>query len=116
MLTYDPQGQGQSRHAAARRPTQNEGVPAQSDGRPFFDGTEDALDFFFSTPEAPVRAAPELRDAARATRPSRTAASKAGLDAAYNPFWSCSTRAASASPGTRSAPRGVSYIGQSTRA
>ena len=30
-------------------------------GRPFYDGTEDALDFFLSTPGAAVRAAPELQ-------------------------------------------------------
>ena len=71
-----PAGPGPERHARARRPTNSEGVPAQTDGRPFFDGTEDAIDFFLSSAEAPVRAGAELRNAARATPPSRTNASQ----------------------------------------
>jgi hypothetical protein len=42
-----PQGQGQSDIPGERAAAQ-EDVPAQSGGRPFFDGTEDALQFFFS--------------------------------------------------------------------
>ena len=49
VLTSDPQGQGQS-DGRGEAPDENEGFPAQSDGRPFFDGTRDALDFFLSTP------------------------------------------------------------------
>lgn len=51
-LTFDPLGQGQSdtRREAA---DENEGFPAQTDGRSFFDGTEDALSFYFSTPDHP---------------------------------------------------------------
>src|SRR6476661_4277079 len=52
VLTWDPQGQGQS-DTQGESPDQGEGVPAQSDGRPFFDGTEDAINFFFSTPSHP---------------------------------------------------------------
>src|SRR3954464_2151181 len=48
VLTFDPQGQGQSDVPGEGADAQ-EGVPAQSDGRPFFDGTEDALQFFFSS-------------------------------------------------------------------
>ena len=36
VLTFDPQGQGQS-DTYGQSPDQNEGVPAQSDGRPLYD-------------------------------------------------------------------------------
>src|SRR3954466_1666178 len=52
VLTFDPQGQGQS-DTRGEAPDDGEGFPAQSDGRPFFDGTEDALNFFYSTPDKP---------------------------------------------------------------
>src|SRR3954465_10499563 len=52
VLTSDPQGQGQS-DEQGEAPDQNEGSPAQSDGRPFFDGTEDALNSSPSTPPRP---------------------------------------------------------------
>src|SRR5947209_18312724 len=57
VLTWDPQGQGQS-DTPGEAPDQGEGVPAQSDGRPFFDGTEDALNFFFSNPAHPYAPVP----------------------------------------------------------
>jgi hypothetical protein len=45
VLTFDPQNQGRS---------DSQGEAADpSDGRPFFDGEQDALDFFLSTPSAP---------------------------------------------------------------
>src|SRR3954469_22091357 len=52
VLTFDPQGQGQS-DTFGEGGDRGEGAPAQTDGRPFFDGTEDALNFFFSTPSHP---------------------------------------------------------------
>ena len=72
VLTFDPQGQGQS-DTFGQSPDQDEGVPAQSAGTPFYDGTEDAIDFLLSTPSTPTsrcRAAPPER----ATPPSRTSA------------------------------------------
>ncbi|HLY48728.1 MAG TPA: hypothetical protein VKR21_05975, partial [Solirubrobacteraceae bacterium] len=44
VLTWDAQGQGRS-DTYGEAPDANEGVPVQTDGRPFFDGTEDAIDF-----------------------------------------------------------------------
>jgi hypothetical protein len=41
VLTFDPQGQGQS-DTLGEGADALEGVPAQTDGRPFYDGTEDA--------------------------------------------------------------------------
>src|SRR4051795_8994278 len=57
VLTYDPQGQGQS-DEQGESPDQNEGSPAQTDGRPFFDGTEDALNFFLSSAARPYKPVP----------------------------------------------------------
>jgi hypothetical protein len=59
VLTFDPQGQGQSDTFGAG-PDAGEGVPAQTDGRPFYDGTEDAIDFLSRRPRnrtSPSRAA-----------------------------------------------------------
>ena len=52
VLTFDPQGQGQS-DTLGQGPDTLEGVPAQTSGTPFYDGTEDAIDFFLSTPSQP---------------------------------------------------------------
>src|SRR6201999_4400688 len=50
VLTFDPQGQGQS-DTFGESPDQSGGAPAQPDGRRFYDGTEDAIDFLLSTPQ-----------------------------------------------------------------
>ncbi len=50
VLTYDVQGQGRSDTFGEGADSQ-EGFPSQA-GQPFYDGTEDALDFFLSTPES----------------------------------------------------------------
>ncbi len=52
VLSFDPQGQGQS-DTFGQGADSLEGVPAQTDGRPFYDGTEDALNFLLSTPQHP---------------------------------------------------------------
>src|SRR5438105_765244 len=52
VLTFDPQGQGQS-DTYGEGPDRGEGFPAQSDGRPFYDGTDDAINFLLSTPRHP---------------------------------------------------------------
>src|SRR5258708_4985461 len=57
VLTTDPQGQGQS-DAFGEGPDQQEGFPAQSDGRPFLDGTEDAINFFLSNAKSPYQPVP----------------------------------------------------------
>src|SRR3954469_547310 len=53
VFTWDPQNQGQS-DSQGESPDQNEGFPAQSDGRPFYDGTEDATSCFYSGPPKPI--------------------------------------------------------------
>jgi alpha-beta hydrolase superfamily lysophospholipase len=67
VLTFDPQGQGQS-DVFGEGPDAQEGVPAQSDGRLFYDGTVDALDFFLST--ATASGSPATRTAPPASRTS----------------------------------------------
>jgi len=110
VLTFDPQGQGQS-DTPGESPDQREGVPAQSDGRPFFDGTEDAIDFFLSTPAHRYVPVPSCTTGTvhSAKQNARVAA---GLDTAYNPFWAIldSTRLGVA--GHSYGAAGVSYIGQ----
>jgi hypothetical protein len=91
VLTFDPQGQGQS-DTFGEGVDRNEGFPAQTDGRPFFDGTEDAIDFFYSTPRQPY-------STPRTTRSGR-----------------CSTTSGSAWPATRTAPPACRTSVSGTRA
>jgi hypothetical protein len=85
VLTFDPQGQGQS-DTLGESPDQSEGVPAQTDGRPFYDGTEDATDFLLSTPQHPYESLPSCSSGA-SHAPKQDRRVKAGLDAGYNPPW-----------------------------
>jgi dienelactone hydrolase len=110
VLTFDPQGQGQSdEHGQA--PDQEEGFPAQSDGRPFFDGTEDALNFFLSTPRRPYEPVPSCNTGTShaAKQDQRVAA---GLDAAYNPLSGMLSQRKIGLAGHSYGAAGVSYIGQ----
>jgi dienelactone hydrolase len=110
VLTWDPQGQGQS-DTRGESPDQDEGVPAQSDGRPFFDGTEDALDFFFSTPDHPY--APETSCSTGTSHaPKQDRRVKAGLNAAYNPYWELFDGKRVGLAGHSYGAAGASYIGQ----
>jgi dienelactone hydrolase len=110
VLTFDPQGQGQS-DVLGEAPDGLEGVPAQTDGRPFYDGTEDALDFFLSTPSAPYVPVPSCNsgtshEAKQASRVARH------LDAAYNPFWTLLDPSEIGLAGHSYGAAGVSYIAQ----
>ena len=114
VLTWDPQGQGQS-DTRGETPDENEGTPAQSDGRPFFDGTVDALDFFFSNPAHPLRAAQELRvghEPRGQAGPAREGRARTRPTTRTGRCW---TPAASASPGTPTAPRASATSGSPTR-
>jgi len=103
VMTFDVQGEGMS-DQFGQAPDQTEdafaGTPVlgllQSgagtgdtlggNGLPFYDGGQDALDFFLSTPQAPY--VPRL---SRTTRTSHNAKQvrrvAAGLNSAYNPLW-----------------------------
>jgi hypothetical protein len=85
VLTFDPRGQGQSDTFGAG-PDAAEGVPAQTDGRPFYDGTENAIDFFVSMPSKPYEPVPSCTTGT-SHAPKQNARVSEGLDAAYNPFW-----------------------------
>jgi dienelactone hydrolase len=110
VLTFDPQGQGQS-DTFGQAPDVEEGVPAQTDGRPFYDGTEDALDFLLSTPKNPYEPVPSCTTGTShaAKQDERVAA---GLDAPYNPFWSMLRPSEIGLAGHSYGAVGVSYIAQ----
>jgi dienelactone hydrolase len=110
VLTTDPQGQGQS-DIPGEAPDQTEGVPAQTDGRPFYDGTEDALNFLLSTPSNTYEPVPSCNTGTShaAKQNSRVAA---GLDAAYDPFWSMLDPTRIGIAGHSYGASGVSYVGQ----
>jgi dienelactone hydrolase len=110
VLTWDPQNQGQS-DSQGEAPDQNEGFPAQNDGRPFFDGTEDALNFFFSSPAHPYKPLKSCSSGtSHAAKQDRRA--KAGLNAAYNPYWALLDPSRVGIAGHSYGAAGVSYIGQ----
>ena len=110
VMTFDPQGQGQS-DTLGQAPDEDEGFPAQTDGRPFYDGTEDALDFFLSTPKHPYEPVPscETGTSHAAKQDERV---KKGLDAAYNPFWKQLNAKQIGLAGHSYGAVGVSYIAQ----
>jgi dienelactone hydrolase len=110
VLTFDPQGQGQSDTLGAG-PDLLEGVPAQTDGRPFYDGTEDALNFFLSSPQRPYV---PVRSCSTGTSHAGKQQSRvaAGLDTAYNPFASLLNPAQVGLAGHSYGAAGVSYIAQ----
>jgi len=111
VLTFDPQGQGQS-DTLGQAPDEDEGVPAQSDGRPFFDGTEDAIDFLLSSAKHPYEPVPscETGTSHAAKQDERVAA---GFDAPYNPFWKLLNATAGIGlAGHSYGAAGVSYIAQ----
>jgi dienelactone hydrolase len=110
VLTFDPQGQGQS-DTAGEGADAGEGVPAQTDGRPFFDGTVDAIDFFLSTRAHPYLPRPSCSTGtSHAAKQDRRAA--AGLDAADNPYAAMLDRSRLGLAGHSYGAAGVSYVAQ----
>jgi dienelactone hydrolase len=110
VLTFDPQGQGQS-DTFGEGADRLEGVPAQSTGTPFYDGTEDAINFFLSTPQHPYEPVPSCTTGtSHAAKQNRRVS--AGLDAAYNPFWSLLQPSELGLAGHSYGAAGVSYVGQ----
>jgi hypothetical protein len=92
-------------------PDSQEGVPAQTDGRPFYDGTEDALNFLLSTPEHPYEPVPSCTSATGHAAKQNDRVAR-GLDAAYNPFWELIDRGEVGLAGHSYGAAGVSYIAQ----
>ncbi len=110
VLTFDPQGQGQS-DTLGQAPDEQEGVPAQSDGRPFYDGTEDALNFFLSTAKHPYVPVPSCETGTSHAAKQNERVSQ-GLDAAYNPYWKLLKPSQIGLAGHSYGAAGVSYIAQ----
>lgn len=83
VLTYDVQGQGAS-DTLGEGVDQFESVPAQG-GEPFYDGTEDALDFLLSGPGDPYEPRPSCTTGtSHAAKQDRRVAE--GFNAAFNPL------------------------------
>jgi dienelactone hydrolase len=110
VLTWDPQNQGQS-DSHGEAPDENEGFPAQSDGRPFFDGTRDALDFFLSTPKTPFKPRPSC-ETGTSHAPKQDRRVAAGLNSAHNPFSKLLNPRKIGLAGHSFGAAGVSFIGQ----
>jgi dienelactone hydrolase len=110
VMTFDPQGQGQS-DTFGQAPDEQEGFPAQSDGRPFYDGTEDAIDFFLSSPKHPYVPVPSCETGTSHAAKQQERVAK-GLDAPYNPFWRQLKAGGIGLAGHSYGAAGVSYIAQ----
>lgn len=110
VLTFDPQGQGQS-DTFGQGADSNEGVPSQSDGRPFYDGTEDALNFLLSSQAHPYEPVPSCTTGTSHAA-QQNARVKQGFDAAYNPFWQMLDSSEIGLAGHSYGAAGVSYIAQ----
>jgi dienelactone hydrolase len=109
VMTWDPQGQGYS-DTYGDGADRYDGVPSQT-GEPFYDGTEDALDFFFSKP-----ASPYVPRRSCSTGTSHADKQRArvldGRDAAYNPLYTRLDTSRVGLAGHSLGAGAVSYIGQ----
>lgn len=110
VLTWDPQGQGQSDTLGSGVDVY-EGTHSQTDGRPFYDGTVDALDFFVSTARRPYVPRPSCESGtSHAAKQHRRVS--AGLNAAANPFAKILDPSRIGLVGHSYGAAGVSYVGQ----
>jgi dienelactone hydrolase len=109
VLTYDVQGQGLS-DTLGEAPDLFESVPAQA-GEPFYDGTEDALDFLLSTPDDPYEPRPSCTSGtSHAPKQDRRVA--AGLDDGYNPLYNLVDGSRIGIAGHSLGASAVSFVGQ----
>jgi dienelactone hydrolase len=110
VMTWDPQGQGQS-DAFGEAPDQQEGFPSQSDGRPFFDGTEDAINFFLSDSAHPYEPVPSC-ETGTSHAPKQDRRVAAQKNTAYNPLAGMLKPNRLGLAGHSYGAAGASYIGQ----
>jgi dienelactone hydrolase len=114
VLTYDVQGQGRS-DTFGEGPDRQEGVPAQ-DGQPFYDGTEDALDFLLSTAGNPYEPRESCGNANDGTGTDHSAKQERrveeGLNAAHDPFGHMVDRDRIGIAGHSLGAGAVSFVGQ----
>jgi dienelactone hydrolase len=117
VLTFDAQGEGAS-DQFGRPPDRLEGVAAGSppvgDGRPFYDGGQDALDFLVSRPGAAYRPRPSRgTHTSHAEKQRRRVA--AGLNPPYNPLWQLVDRRHIGIAGHSFGAEAASYLAQYDR-
>jgi dienelactone hydrolase len=114
VLTYDVQGQSRS-DTFGEGDDEQEGVPSQA-GQPFFDGTEEALDFLLSTPSDPYVPRDSCGNANGGVGTSHAAKHErrvaAGLNATHNPFSELVDPDRIGIAGQSLGAGAVSYIGQ----
>ena len=116
VLTYDVQGQGRS-DTFGVGPDVQESVPSQA-GQPFFDGTEDALDFMLSTPSRRYNPRPSCGNSAAAGGKGTDHSDKQnrrvgeGHNAAFNPMHGLIDKRRVGIAGHSLGAAAVSYIGQ----
>ncbi|UJA20314.1 hypothetical protein HJD18_08900 [Thermoleophilia bacterium SCSIO 60948] len=112
VVTWDPQGQGRS-DTFGDGVDRLDGVPSQ-EGRPFYDGTEDALDFALSTPRdeyVPRKSC--TSGTSHADKQARRV--EDGLNAGFNPLWRLVDRKRVGIAGHSLGAAAVSYVGQIDR-
>lgn len=114
VLTYDVQGQSRS-DVFGEAPDDQEGVPSQA-GQPFYDGTEDALDFLLSTPGSPYVPRSSCGNANGGVGTSHAAKQdrrvEANLNAEFNPIHDLVDSSRIGIAGHSLGASAVSYIGQ----
>jgi hypothetical protein len=109
VLTYDTQGQGRS-DTFGEGPDLLDGFPSQ-EGRPFYDGTEDALDFMLSTAAKPYDPRPSCTTGTdHSAKQDRRVAD--GRNAAFNPLATLVDPTRVGIAGHSLGAAAVSYVGQ----
>ncbi len=114
VFTYDVQGQGRS-DVLGETPDTTEGVPSQA-GQPFYDGTEDALDFLLSTPSEPYVPRLSCGNANGGTgtshAPKQDRRVEDSLNAGFNPLHDLVDESRIGIAGHSLGASAVSYVGQ----
>ncbi len=109
VLTYDVQGQGRS-DTFGEGADANDGVPSQQ-GRPFYDNTEDALDFALSTPDDPYDPRPSCTSGTDHS-PKQDRRVEEGRNAEFNPLSDLVDPDRVGIAGHSLGASAVSYVGQ----
>jgi dienelactone hydrolase len=109
VMTWDPQGQGWS-DTYGDGADELDGVPSQT-GEPFYDGSEDALDFFFSKPSNPYIPRPSCSTGTSHADKQRARVLD-GRNAAYNPLYARLDPSRVGIAGHSLGAAAVSYVGQ----
>ncbi len=114
VLTYDVQGQGRSDTLGEGADAQ-EGVPSQA-GQPFYDGTEDALDYLLSSKRHPYEPRLSCGNANGGVGTSHVAKQnrrvKEGLDSPYDPLRKMIDSSRIGIAGHSLGASAVSFVGQ----